>query len=397
MSPGTAPTPDLDAFRVRARTLLLARLGFLVIALVSLLVPAWAELLGTSAPAAPVGFVFIAAYTIAAYAILPTRAARAATFGAMCLDLLFVVYLVTYSGGLRSPLMVVQLTYTMIFALLFPRPLGIVPPLLTLPVVARIDQILGGDSGVIELLLLLWYAAVNGAIVAAIVFLHQREAARAREVERLQREKAELLVAEERARLAREIHDGLGASLSGLVLQADFVRKKAGPGEIADELDSLRDAAEESVDELRRSVAMLRADFDLLPALEELTHAFADRTHVEATFEATGTRTPADPAVQLACFRVLQEALANVGKHAAARHVTVRAGPVGERFRIEVSDDGGGFDPGTIQRQHYGLENMRARAAHMAGTLAIDSAPGKGTHIELSIPLAPPESPPGRI
>lgn len=378
---------DLDGFRVRARTLLLARLGFLAIALVSLLVPAWAELLGTSAPAAPVGFVFIAAYTIAAYAAIPTRAARPTTFGALCLDLLFVVYLVTYSGGLRSPLMVVQLTYTMIFALLFPRPLGIVPPLLTLPVVARIDQILGGDSGVIELLLLLWYAAVNGAIVAAIVFLQQREAARAREVERLQGEKAALLVAEERARLAREIHDGLGASLSGLVLQADFARRKAGPGDVADELDALRDSVEEAIDELRRSVTMLRADFDLLPALEELVCAFGDRHHVEAKFEATGGRTPRDPAVQLGLFRVLQEALANVGKHARATRVTVRAGPIGQRFEIEVADDGVGFDPAGIGRDHYGVENMRARAERMGGTLVIESAAGQGTRVRLSIPL----------
>lgn len=377
---------DLEAFRVRARTLLLARLGFLAIALVSLLVPVWAELLGTSAPAAPVGFVFIAAYTIAAYSAIPTSGARAVTFAALCLDLLFVVYLVTYSGGLRSPLMVVQLTYTMIFALLFPRPLGIVPPLLTLPVVARIDQILGGDSGAVELLLLLWYAAVNGAIVAAIVFLHQREAARAREVDRLQGEKATLLVAEERARLAREIHDGLGASLSGLVLQADFARRKAGPGEIADELDALRNSVEEAIDELRRSVTMLRADFDLLPALEELVHAFADRHRVEATFEATGARTPRDPAVQLALFRVLQEALANVGKHAGARKVAVRAGPVGERFEIEVSDDGAGFDPAVVTPEHYGVENMRARAERMGGTLVLESERGKGTRVLLSIP-----------
>ncbi len=217
--------------------------------------------------------------------------------------------------------------------------------------------------------------------------MQQREAARAREVERLQGEKAALLVAEERARLAREIHDGLGASLSGLVLQADFARKKAGPGAVADELDALRDSVEEAIDELRRSVTMLRADFDLLPALEELACSFRDRHHVEVAFEATGGRTPRDPAVQLGLFRVLQEALANVGKHAQAKHVTVRAGPIGDRFEIEVADDGVGFDPGAVGRDHYGVENMRARAERMGGTLSVESTVGKGSRVRLSIPL----------
>jgi signal transduction histidine kinase len=315
------------------------------------------------------------------------------TFITLCLDLLVLVYMIAASGGLQSPLLATQVMFTTLFAILFPKPLAIVPPLLTLPIVARIDQLVAGQGPVfLDLLVLIWYTAINAVTVYIIVFLNQRDETQRRELLTLQKEMKQLAVVEERNRLAREIHDGLGASLSSLILQAEYLQQLArSPDRMDDlrrELGELKSAAEEAIDELRRSLRMMREDFDLVPALEEKCRTFGDRAHVKVEFKRFGLETPVPPEVQLTIFRVLQESLNNIAKHAQASQVKVELAFQNDALVLKVADDGKGFSGGGAEPGHYGLVNLRERARKLAGEASVESAPGKGTTVTLLLPVS---------
>jgi signal transduction histidine kinase len=384
----TTITHSQDRFADRARALFYSRLAFLAIGLLALVVPAWTGALGLRLPTAAYAYVVIVTYQAISFIAIGRRFQKSATFVSLCLDILIVIYLVGSSGGLRSPLMPTQLVFTLFFALLFPSPLAILPPLLTLPIVAKIDQLLGASLGGGDILLVLWYSVLNCMVVWAVVYANAREEVSLREILALQRERRRAMLAEERARLAREIHDGLGASLSGVVLQAEYLETQV-PAEapLARDVHELRAAAAEGMEELRRAVSMMRDDFDLVPALEDAVAQFGARHRLEARVESSGVERTLDPETQLCLFRVLKEALANVARHAAARSVTVTLRFEDDTVRLRVADDGHGFDPAAARPGHYGLRNMHERAERSGGTLTVTSAPGQGTAVELAVPL----------
>jgi two-component system sensor histidine kinase DegS len=379
-----------EKFTSRARALFYARLAFLAIGLLALVVPAWTRSLGLRLPTAAYAYVFIVAYHISAYVVIGRRGQKVATFTSLCLDILVLIYLCAASGGLRSPLLPTQLVFTLFFALLFPSPLAILPPLLMLPLVAKIDQLLGAKLGPGDILLLLWYSILNCVVVWAVVYGDSREEAGFREILGLQRERRRAMLAEERARLAREIHDGLGAAMSGVVLQAEYLETQAPEGSpLAKEVRELREAASEGMDELRRAVQMMRDDFDLLPALEDHVAQFGQRMRLDARFDTSGAERSLDAQMQLCLFSVLKEALANVARHAAAHGVTV-ALDFGEKEAVlRVADDGQGFDPEVPRPGHYGVRNMRERAERVGAVLRIESGPRKGTSVEMRVPYRP--------
>ena len=377
-------------FVTRARTLFYTRLAFLSVGLAILAVPRWAVLFGASGQAAFFWYFFMIAYSVANYLLVEKgRLGRLVTFLTLLLDLLTVVYMIAYSGGLRSPVLPTQIIYTVFFALLFPNPLAIVPPLLTLPIVAKIDTELPGRLLRLEdLFLLVWYSAVNFIVVYVIVYLNEREDRQHNEIVNLQENLRHLAVLEERNRLAREIHDGLGASLSSLIIQAEYVLKQTRDEELRQEISELKSVAEESIDELRRSLSMMRSDFDLVPTLEEHCYAAAQRSGLQIRFHATGSIPRLEGRVQLSLFRVLQEALNNVRKHAGARQVEVELVHLEGQVRLTVRDDGQGFDYRGDLRGHYGLANMRERARQLGGFFSLESAPGQGCTISFSVPAA---------
>jgi two-component system sensor histidine kinase DegS len=376
-----------DRFTARARALFYTRLAFLAVGLLALVVPAWTRALGLRLPAAAYAYLVIVAYHAGAYVMIGRRGQKGATFASLCLDIVVLISLCAASGGLRSPLMPTQLVFTLLFALLFPSPLAILPPLLTLPLVAKIDQLLGARLGGSDILLLLWYSCLNTVVVWAVVYLDSREAQSFREVIALQRERRRAMLAEERARLAREIHDGLGAALSGVLLQAEYLETQAPEGTpLGKEVRELRASAAEGMDELRRAVQMMRDDFDLVPALEDHVAQFGARLRLEAHFESSGVERTLDPQTQLCFFHVLKEALANVARHSGGHrvHVTLRFDE--QEAALRVVDDGDGFDPAEARPGHYGLRNMRERAERVGGVLSIASDPGRGTTVELRAP-----------
>jgi signal transduction histidine kinase len=291
-------------------------------------------------------------------------------------------------GGLANPLLASQLLFTTLFALLFPKPLAILPPLLALPIVTRIDQLLNRTPTAIEILTLLWYLALNFIIIYVLVYLNERETSGHREVVELQQDLKDLAVVEERNRLAREIHDGLGASLSSLIIQAEYLGSISKDEVILKEIGELKASAEESIEELRRSLRMMREDFDLASGLEDYVKTFGERTQLPVSFQRSGEYIgKLAPESSLALFRVLQELLTNALKHAHAKHVEVRMAFLPERIQLSVKDDGAGFDPSAPRPGHYGLINLQERANKLGATVTIDTRPGAGVHVTFSVPL----------
>jgi signal transduction histidine kinase len=210
---------------------------------------------------------------------------------------------------------------------------------------------------------------------------------------RLYERSRELTIAEERSRLAHELHDAVSQKLFSLRLtaQAAAALVDRDPSRAKDELQQVAALAAEAADELRAAVVELRPaglDEDGLAATLRTQVHVLDRAHsARVTFSARGAR--ALPAAQEeAMLRVAQEALHNALRHSQAEHVDVALERRGPGAVLRITDDGTGFDPLAIRRagRHLGLVSMRDRASGVGGTLTVESAPGKGTTIEMEVP-----------
>ncbi|WP_326583788.1 GAF domain-containing sensor histidine kinase [Streptomyces sp. NBC_00487] len=210
---------------------------------------------------------------------------------------------------------------------------------------------------------------------------------------RLYERSRELTIAEERSRLAHELHDAVSQKLFSLRLtaQAAAALVDRDPSRAKGELQQVAALAAEAADELRAAVVELRpAGLDedgLVATLRTQIHVL-DRAHsARVTFSGRGAR--ALPAAQEeAMLRVAQEALHNALRHAGAERVDVTLDRHGGGAVLRVTDDGAGFDPQVIRRagRHLGLVSMRDRASGVGGRLTVESAPGKGTTIEMEVP-----------
>ena len=381
---------EQDRFVARARALFYARLMFLTLGLALLAVPKWSFYFGLQSPFAFAGYFAMLLYSVTNFMVIDSpKVGRWVTYVTLCLDLAIMVVLLAkpqVGGGLQSPLLATQLVFTTLFAILYPKPLAILPAMLALVITTRLDLLLDRDVTAIEVLTLLWYCALNFIIIYVLVYLNEREAAAHREVVQLQGDLKELAVVEERDRLAREIHDGLGASLSSMIIQAEYILGMSQEGSLRSEIQELKATAEESIEELRRNLQMMREDFELTQGLDDYVKTFGQRTQRDIRFERTGLPRKLNPDAQLALFRILQECLSNAVKHAEPKQVRVKLDYSQDRVHLIIHDDGKGFDPRKTPRGHYGLLNMRERAMKLGGELLVDSAPGAGTRVSFSVP-----------
>ena len=197
---------------------------------------------------------------------------------------------------------------------------------------------------------------------------------------------------DERARLARDLHDELGALLTAAKL--DVARLRPGLQQSA---PALLPRVEHLVQTLNSGIALKRRiiedlrpssldNLGLLPALEILCSEFADRLQVRMTTRFAPVAM--SPAADLTAFRLVQESLSNIAKHAQAGQVTVDVGVEGGMAAIRVGDDGIGFDPARLALGSHGLVGMRYRVRAEGGQLHIDAAPGAGTRVQALLPLA---------
>ncbi|MEU9668353.1 GAF domain-containing sensor histidine kinase [Streptomyces bobili] len=210
---------------------------------------------------------------------------------------------------------------------------------------------------------------------------------------RLYERSRELTIAEERSRLAHELHDAVSQKLFSLRLtaQAAATLVDRDPSRAKGELQQVAALAAEAADELRAAVVELRPaalDEDGLVATLRTQIQVLDRAHsARVTFTGHGVR--ALPAAQEEAFlRVAQEALHNALRHSGAEHVDVTLHKRGPDTVLRVTDDGSGFDPTAVRRagRHLGLVSMRDRAGGIGGSLTVESVSGKGTTIELEAP-----------
>ncbi|WP_432100885.1 GAF domain-containing sensor histidine kinase [Streptomyces sp. WAC 04229] len=210
---------------------------------------------------------------------------------------------------------------------------------------------------------------------------------------RLYERSRELTIAEERSRLAHELHDAVSQKLFSLRLtaQAATALVDRDPARAKGELQQVAALAAEAADELRAAVVELRPaalEEDGLVATLRTQIQVLDRAHTaRVTFAGHGVK--ALPAAQEeAMLRVAQEALHNALRHSEAARVDVTLQRKGTGAVLRVTDDGSGFDPRTVRRagRHLGLVSMRDRANGTGGRLTVQSAPGKGTTIEMEVP-----------
>ncbi|MEU3099701.1 GAF domain-containing sensor histidine kinase [Streptomyces sp. NPDC006967] len=210
---------------------------------------------------------------------------------------------------------------------------------------------------------------------------------------RLYERSRELTIADERSRLAHELHDAVSQKLFSLRLTAQAAARLVDrdPSRAKGELQQVATLAAEAVEELRAAVVELRPaglDEDGLVATLRTQTQVLDRAHTaRVTFTGHGVR--ALPAAQEeAVLRVAQEALHNALRHSGGEHVDVTLDRRGGGAVLRVSDDGSGFDPRVVRSagRHLGLVSMRDRASGVGGRLSVESAPGKGTTIEMEVP-----------
>ncbi|MEU1710043.1 GAF domain-containing sensor histidine kinase [Streptomyces sp. NPDC005706] len=210
---------------------------------------------------------------------------------------------------------------------------------------------------------------------------------------RLYERSRELTIAEERSRLAHELHDAVSQKLFSLRLtaQAAAALVDRDPARAKGELHQVAALAAEATEELRAAVVELRPaalDEDGLIATLRTQTQVLDRAHTARVSFATNGFRALPAAQEEAVLRVAQEALHNALRHSGAEHVRVTVDRRGGGAVLRVADDGSGFDPKAVRRagRHLGLVSMRDRAGGVGGTLTVHAEPGGGTTIELEVP-----------
>lgn len=198
---------------------------------------------------------------------------------------------------------------------------------------------------------------------------------------------------EERAAIAREIHDELGQQLTAIKLDVSWLdRKIAGDAVIKERINGVLTMLTDMIHTIRRISTQLRPsildDLGLIEALKWQVRDFQKRTGILIEFECSEETLKLEPAVTTGVFRIFQESLTNVVRHAEATAVSARLYVEDDRLILTITDNGKGFDPAAAKKKKtLGLMGMKERTLMMKGAYDIDSQSGKGTSLRFSIPL----------
>lgn len=242
-------------------------------------------------------------------------------------------------------------------------------------------------------------SVILGAWIHAII---QKSEERRELLDQLQATQVELAEAERRAgvlaerqRLAHEIHDTLAQGFISIIMHLETAEQAiAEPAsETAHQIQQAKETARHNLQQARRVVADLRPESlenDSLPAaLERTVQRWSQQHNIPATMHTTGTPLPLHPDVDVTLLRATQEALANIYKHAQAQTVSVTLSYMGDTVLLDVQDDGVGLNGAKPSPfgGGFGLQAMRERAAQFGGELLLESEPGGGTTVVVSIPI----------
>ncbi len=200
---------------------------------------------------------------------------------------------------------------------------------------------------------------------------------------------------EERSRLARELHDGAGQMLTSLLVQIKVLEKKSSLPEINHNIEHILDTVSETIEQVRELSYRLRPaaleEFGLAVALKTLLNDMVRGTGLSAQYNVNLDDTHLPAGIEVILYRIAQEALTNVLRHANATTITVELSRIADKVRMRIADDGCGFtlhpSLNELEQRHLGLISMQERASMAGGTLVVHSTPAVGTTIETYIPV----------
>ncbi|MBY0340384.1 MAG: hypothetical protein K2Q19_04400 [Rhodocyclaceae bacterium] len=225
--------------------------------------------------------------------------------------------------------------------------------------------------------------------------LDRRVAERTREIQRLAEEARYSAVVRERLKIARDLHDTLAHSMMAMLTEIRLLKKLAEtrPEALAEELVEAEKAAHQGLQEARAAIAQIRynpvRDVGLGVALQDHLRLFADRTGLRCDFACDPDLATFSEERAETLFRIAEEALRNVERHAGARNVTLKLQMAGQGnvLHMGISDDGVGFEPASAYPGHYGLVGLREQAQLIGAELGILSLPGQGTRVSVALHL----------
>lgn len=314
------------------------------------------------------------------------RFGRWVHFVTLVADLSINLILSRTSGLLLSPLMALHPLFTAMFLLLFHNPALIIPPLLTIPLYTVLTLITSDlESALTFTYALLLYGTLDALIIFFITLVQGQEQRLMKSLVSMEKKMRELALSHERTRIARDFHDGIGAQLTSIVMQCDYMVLEAKESFLLRELLDIRECAVVSMDDMRRSISLLHNDFDIVEQIARLCENMRDRHRLKVETRGVHFLTSLALDQQIACCRIVQEGLNNALKHAQANTIYVIGTRDEKSVSLTIRDDGLGFSEVPRERHHFGLSNMHDRARNIGGNLTIRSEPRCGTEIVLSI------------
>lgn len=265
-----------------------------------------------------------------------------------------------------------------------------------------LDQFFGSPVGTVVERLIPWMiVSMSFSFISVLIRANQERSrliaelqAAKQELELVHQQEVELAALRERERLARDMHDSLGHALAAISVQLEAVQRlyRVNPDRASTQIDELKTLTRTSMESLRRTLAGLRApglgDRPLAQALYDLGAETSQRTGLEVNCQVAAEIDRVNPIMAEALWRVTQEALLNVEKHAAARRVQIDLQMMPAAISLRIADDGLGLPLGSANRPgHYGLQGMRERIEGLGGHLTVGSNGQTGTVVEACLPL----------
>lgn len=300
-------------------------------------------------------------------------------FITLLLDISFHLIILRHQQYLLSPMMAMHPFLTATYLLLFQKPRLFFIPLLTLPIATLLTCFFTPNFSSFELIVRILIFGILDVVV--IFFVHQ---AQSKEIHylnslvSLEQQLKKFAISHERERLAREFHDGVGSKLTSIAMLCEMPPEKHGFC-----LLEIRKIALDSIDDMRRSIAFLNNEFDIIEQIEIMARNFTERHGLAIELGALDAIKNIPLKSQLSLCRIVQEALTNIVKHAKARNIKIESNSVNGEIRCIVNDDGQGFLLSTSIKNHYGLRNMADRAQQEGAQFVLNSTPGQGTHVEI--------------
>jgi two-component system, NarL family, sensor histidine kinase DegS len=210
---------------------------------------------------------------------------------------------------------------------------------------------------------------------------------------------------EERKRIAREIHDGLAQSMANVVIRTEITERMLNRQEynsVKEELRDLKSQLRGGLEEVRKIIFNLRPmaldDLGLIPTLRKFVQDYEDKTKIRTKFDLHGREARLPSGMEVAVYRLVQEAFSNVYKHANATYVSLDVTFQATMVKLTIQDNGVGFDVPVVEAKmvkgvNFGLIGMRERVELLDGRLDLDSEKGKGTKVSMLIPIGGPDEP----